>query len=169
MTIKSDTNIATLAALFPAAFSAEPSHAHRPLKVGIGNDLVARGVLGARDVNAALKRYVDRLMYQKCLAVGCARVDLEGNVVGEVSSEQRRRAERLVARIEARESAGAAKAEADSKEAVRKAAARPSNDKVVSMSPPPETPPPTGSGRLGLADLKRAAQERRARHEAKGA
>jgi sRNA-binding protein len=170
MTIKSDTNIATLAALFPAAFSAEPSHAHRPLKVGIGNDLVARGVLGARDVNAALKRYVDRLMYQKCLAVGCARVDLEGNVVGEVSSEQRRRAERLVARIEARESAeaGAAKAEADSKQAVRKAAARPSNGKVVSMSPPPETTPPTGSGRLGLADLKRAAQQRRARHEAKG-
>jgi hypothetical protein len=47
------------------------------LKVGIGNDLVARGVLGKREVNAALKRYVDRLMYQKCLAAGGARVDLE--------------------------------------------------------------------------------------------
>jgi sRNA-binding protein len=36
MTTKSDTNIAALAALFPAAFSAEPWQAHRPLKVGIG-------------------------------------------------------------------------------------------------------------------------------------
>ena len=84
MSTKSDINIAALAALFPAAFSAEPWRAHRPLKVGIGNDLVARGVLGAREVNAALKRYVDRLMYQKCLAAGGARVDLDGNVAGEV-------------------------------------------------------------------------------------
>src|SRR5260370_11831317 len=55
-------------------FSAEPWRAHRPLKVGIGNDLVERGMLGAREVNAALKRYVDRLMYQKCLAAGGALV-----------------------------------------------------------------------------------------------
>ena len=74
MSSKSDSNIASLAALFPAVFSAEPWRAHRPLKVGIGNDLVARGVLGAREVNAALKRYVDRLMYQKCLAAGGALV-----------------------------------------------------------------------------------------------
>src|SRR5258708_18649995 len=99
MTTKSDTNILALAALFPAAFSAQPWRAHRPLKVGIGNDLVARGVLGAREVNAALNRYVDRLMYQKCLAAGGLRVDLDGNVAGEVSSEQRCRAERLVARF----------------------------------------------------------------------
>jgi sRNA-binding protein len=138
------------------------------LKVGIGNDLVARGVLGARDVNAALKRYVDRLMYQKCLAAGCARVDLEGNVVGEVSHEQCCHAERRVARIEARESAEAAKvkAETESKEAVRQATAPASNGKVFSMPPRPETTPPASSGRLGVADLKRAAQERRARQEA---
>jgi ProP effector len=123
MTTKSDANIAALAALFPAAFSAEPWQAHRPLKVGIGNDLVARGVLGAPDVNAALKRYVDRLMYQKCLAAGGARVDLEGNVAGEVSNEHRSRAERLVARIEARQLAetAAAKAAAESQKAVRHA------------------------------------------------
>jgi ProQ/FINO family len=65
MTTKSDNNIAALAALFPAAFSAEPWRTHRPLKVGIGDELVARGVLGAREVNAALKQYVDRLKYQK--------------------------------------------------------------------------------------------------------
>jgi sRNA-binding protein len=166
MTTKSDTTIAALAALFPAAFSAEPWQAHRPLKVGIGNDLVARGMLGAREVNAALKRYVDRLMYQKCLAAGGARVDLEGNVAGEVSTEQRCRAGRLIARIKARQSAEAAKAEAESNVAVARAAAPPPllNGKVVVL--PLAATTPTGSGRLGLADLRRAAQERRARQEA---
>src|SRR5262245_66489061 len=86
MTTESETCIATLAALFPAAFSAEQWQAHRPLKIGIGNDLVARGVLSQRKVNAALKRYVDRLMYQKCLAAGGSRVDLEGNVGGWVAN-----------------------------------------------------------------------------------
>jgi ProP effector len=162
---KSEAHIAALAALFPNAFSAEPWRVHRPLKVGIGNDLVARGVLGAREVNAALRRYVDRLMYQKCLAAGGARFDLDGNVAGEVSREQRCRAERLVARIRARQlaEAAAAKAEADSERALTRAALPPSilSGKVVIMPPPAETTPPTGSGRLGLAELKRAALERR--------
>jgi ProP effector len=170
MTTKSDTNIAALAALFPAAFSAEPWRAHRPLKVGIGNDLVARGVLGAQEVNATLKRYVDRLVYQKCLAAGGARIDLDGNFAGEVSREQRCRAGRLVARIKAHElaEAAAAKAEAESKRSVRQAATSPSafNGKVV-IPPPAETTLPTGSGRLGLADLKRAALERQAGQEAR--
>jgi len=166
MTTKSDAHIVALAALFPAVFSAEPREAHRPLKVGIGNDLVTRGVFGAREVNAALKRYVDRLTYQECLAAGGARVDLDGNVVGEVSSEQRCRAERMVARIKARQLAEAA---AESKEAVRQAAAIPSmlDGRIVAMPPRPEAAPSAGSRRLGLADLKRAAQERQARQEAK--
>jgi sRNA-binding protein len=173
MTTKSDDNIAALAALFPAAFSAEPWQAHRPLKVGIGDDLVARDVFGAQEVSAALKRYVDRLMYQKCLAAGGARVDLDGNVAGEVSTEQRCRAGRMVARIKARELAekSAAKAQAEGDRAIRQAALPPSvpkaKAKAIAMSPPAQRTPPTGSARLGLADLKRAAQERRARQEAK--
>jgi ProP effector len=169
MTTKSDTNIAALAALFPAVFSAEPWQAHRPLKVGIGDDLVARGVLGAREVNAALKGYVNRLMYQKCLAAGGARIDLDGNVAGEVSSEHRCHAEKLIARIGARQLAEAAvvKAEAQNERAVRWAATPPSVAKPKAIAVPPvQTTPPTGSGRLGLGDLKRAALERRARQEA---
>jgi sRNA-binding protein len=170
MATTSENNIAALAAMFPAAFSAETWREHRPLKVGIGNDLVARGVLGKREVNAALKRYVDRLMYQKCLAAGCARVDLEGNVAGEVSNEHRSRAERLVARIEARQLAEttAAKAAAESEKAVGHAAMSSSafNGKAVFMPLPTQATQPSGSGRLGLADLKRAAQERRAREDA---
>jgi sRNA-binding protein len=169
MTTKSDDNIAALAALFPAAFSAEPWRAHRPLKVGIGDELVARGVLGAREVNAALKQYVDRLKYQKCLAAGGARFDLEGNVAGEVSTQQRCRASRMVARMKARQlaEAAAAKAKAESKAAVRQAATPTSvlNGKVTVLPLPARTTPP-GSGRLGLADLKRAGLERRARQEA---
>jgi ProP effector len=169
MTTKSDAHIAALAALFPAAFSAERSQPHRPLKVGIGNDLVARGVFGVREVNAALKRYVDRLTYQKCLAAGGARLDLDGNVAGEVSCEQRCRAERMVARIEARQLAEAAAAKAEVKDDGRQAAAPPSvlDGRVVVMPPPLEATPSAGSRRLGLADLKRAAQERRAYQEAK--
>ena len=129
-----------LAALFPNAFSAEPWRVHRPLKVGIGNDLVARGVLGARELNAALSRYVDRLMYQKCLAAGGARVDLDGNVAGEVSREQRCRAKRLVARFKARQlaEAAAAKAEPESERTLTRAALPPSilNGKVLIMPPP---------------------------------
>src|SRR5215467_6564868 len=167
MTTKSDADIAALAALFPAAFSAGPSQAHRPLKVGIGNDLVARDVLGAREVNAALKRYVDRLMYQKCLAAGGARVDLEGNVAGEVSREQRRRAERLVARIEARQLAesAAAKGEAEGKQTT----APPSTHTGAIVIASPAETRPVNSGRLGLAELKRAALDRRARQEAQRA
>jgi sRNA-binding protein len=105
------------------------------------------------------------LMYQKCLAAGGARVDLDGNVAGEVSREQRCRAERLIARIKARQlaEAAAAKAEADSERALTRAALPPSilSRKVVIMPPPAETIPPRVSGRLGLAELKRAALERR--------
>jgi hypothetical protein len=88
---------------------------------------------------------VDRLTYQECLAAGGARIDLDGNVAGEVSSEQRCRAERMV----------------------RQAAAIPAvlDRRVVVMPPLAKTTPSTGSGRLGLAELKRAAQERRARQE----
>jgi hypothetical protein len=39
------------------------------------------------------------------------------------------------------------------------------NGKVTILPPPAQTTPP-GGGRLGLADLKRAALERRARQEA---
>jgi hypothetical protein len=75
----------------------------------------------------------------------------------------------MVARIKARQlaDATAAKSEARSKAAVRKAATPTSmlNGKVTILPTPAQSIPPSG-GRLGLADLKRAALERRARQEA---
>jgi sRNA-binding protein len=160
---KSDTNIAALAALFPAAFCAEPWQAHRPLKVGIGKDLVARGVLGPREINAALKRYVDRLMYQKCLVTGGARIDLEGNVAGEVSNEHRSRAERLVARIEARQLAetAAAEAQAEGGRGVGHAAMPPSVPKAKAIAMPltaqrHRPPVPVASGLLTSSAQRRS-------------
>jgi sRNA-binding protein len=55
------------------------------VKHGSTCDRLGNHVCGAQDVNAALKRYVDRLTYQKYLAAGGARVDLDGNVAGKVS------------------------------------------------------------------------------------
>jgi sRNA-binding protein len=101
---------------------------------------------------------------------GGARVDLDGNIAGQVSTEQRSHAERMVARIEACHlaDAAAAKAEAERKEAARQAAAPPSMfGGRVAIMPAAETTPPTGGGRLGAAGLKRAAQERQARQQAK--
>jgi sRNA-binding protein len=46
--------IAALAARFPSTFVADPVQSHWPLKIGIGNDLVAAG-FPAREANAALK------------------------------------------------------------------------------------------------------------------
>jgi ProQ/FINO family len=40
-----EQTIAALAALFPATFAAEPWQPHKPLKLGIHLDLIARGVL----------------------------------------------------------------------------------------------------------------------------
>jgi sRNA-binding protein len=91
--------IATLAELFPQTFVAEAWKPHRPLKIGIHLDLA--GVLTEDELNLALRRYGNRLMYQRALAAGERRVDLEGNPVGAVMPDQVARAARLVAhRIE---------------------------------------------------------------------
>jgi hypothetical protein len=75
----------------------------------------------------------------------------------------------MVARIKASQlsEAATAKTEPRSKAAVRKAATATSmlNGKVTILRAAAQTTP-SGSGRLGLADLKRAALERRARQEA---
>jgi sRNA-binding protein len=110
-----------------------------------------------REINAALKRYVDRLMYQKCLVGGGARIDLEGNVAGEVSNEHRSRAERLVARIEARQlvETGVAKAKSEGGRGVGHAALLRrtycrASPKAIAMPQPAQTISPAGTGRPGL-------------------
>src|SRR5262249_60577017 len=86
-----------------------------------------------------------------------------GMLVGEWPHDTRSGAERLIARMEGGQLADtpAAKAAAESERAVRQAAnANFVPGKAVVMQRPAQTMPPTG--RLGFADLKRAALERRA-------
>ncbi len=87
--MKEDLNaaLARLAERFPQTFELEGYRPHRPLKVGIAADLVTRcPELDRRVLSAALGAYARRVMYLRGLVAGAARVDLDGNPVGEVSS-----------------------------------------------------------------------------------
>ncbi len=138
--------IASLAELFPN--TADRWAPHRPLKIGIDRDLVALGILTEPECSQVLRRYVGRLMYQRALAAGGPRFDLDGNAVGEVSPSEIEGARAMVARIEARAIAKAQEAKvARSKARQQRRQAKPAG-----------TQQPC---RLGLADLKRAAAARR--------
>jgi sRNA-binding protein len=179
-----EKTIIALAARFPSTFVADPVRSHRPLKIGIGNDLVAAG-FPAREANAALKTYTDRLAYQRVVAAGGYRVDLDGNVAGEVTDGQRRYAEARARRLQARQSAeAAAKDNGEGPKATGEPAAQTATPSVragrvptvkgkpvtvpepptkLQASATPTAPPRSSDGRLGLADLKRLAQERKQR------
>jgi sRNA-binding protein len=173
-----EKTITALAARFPSTFVADPVQSHRPLKIGIGSDLVAAG-FPAREANAALKTYTGRPAYQRVVATGGYRIDLDGNVAGEVTDGQRRYAEARARRLEARQSAEAvAKANGEGPKATGEPAAQTATpsvraarvptvkDKPVTVPQAPATPPApprSSDGRLGLADLKRLARERKQR------
>jgi sRNA-binding protein len=176
--------IAALAARFPSTFVADPVQSHRPLKIGIGNDLVAAG-FPAREANAALNAYTGGPAYQRVVATGGYRVDLDGNVAGEVTDGQRRYAEARARRLEARHSDEAvAKANREGPKATGEPAAQTATPSARAARVPtvkdkpatvpqtptklqapatPPAPPRSSDGRLGLADLKRLAQERKQR------
>ncbi|HFW4799630.1 TPA: ProQ/FINO family protein [Salmonella enterica subsp. diarizonae serovar 60-67:z35:-] len=69
----------------------------KPLKVGvlddIQRDIAARGlVIGAGALKAAVASYVRRIRYQKAIAAGGARYDINGQPCGEVTPEQQQEA-----------------------------------------------------------------------------
>jgi sRNA-binding protein len=155
--------IVVIAELFPAAFVADKWAQHRPLKIGIHVDLVATGLVTPRECTIALTAYTGRLQYQRAIATGGSRVDLGGNIAGEVTQDQIEHAVAVVASIEAK---AIAKAEAVRKEkALRKAAKEMAAEQHPASRTPPSPPPPPSDGatprRLGLADLKHAAAARR--------
>jgi sRNA-binding protein len=151
--------IAVLAGLFPAAFTAERWQPHRPLKIGIHQDLVDRGVLLPNECRV-LRWYVLRRMYQVALAAGGSRYDLDGNVAGDVSPEQIEGAKANVALIEAKH-ALQAKVIADERTATRKTAKTPVLTKLFTAGQPATTAPSAKPAKLGLAELKAAARTRR--------
>jgi sRNA-binding protein len=82
------TNLAVLAELFPATFTEAIFEGHKPLKLGIDRDLVELGVLTLPEVKAAMRHYVNRVMYNRACVVGAPRYDLAGNAVGVVSESE---------------------------------------------------------------------------------
>lgn len=81
-------------ALWPELFNLDNP---KPLKVGVLNDLMqdisARNLtIGAGVLKAAIASYTRRIRYQKALASGGARYDLNGQPCGEITPEQQQEA-----------------------------------------------------------------------------
>jgi len=76
---------AILAERFPAVFSGK-GEAKKPLAVGIHHQLSkAMPDIPMERIRAALKNYTNGPTYQRNLVAGAPRLDLMGNVVGEVT------------------------------------------------------------------------------------
>ena len=182
---RANRGIAVLAEHFPIVFSVEGWQPHKPLKIGIREDIAAAGIMPAEDIGPALRLYVRRLMYQRALAAGGSRYDLDGGPCGEITAEQAADAAIAATHIETKAQAkGTAAAVARKAKKPRRvwkvfpdgcAAGKPDNREeggaTTAASPLVPTtvsapPPEPAIKRLGLGDLKRAAQERRARNSA---
>jgi ProP effector len=87
-----------LVELFPNCFFRE-NHLRRPLKIGIRDDIFARQT-GLRPdlITSALSTYVRSVSYWVLLMSGTPRIDLDGNVAGEVTIEDEQNAQRKIAK-----------------------------------------------------------------------
>jgi sRNA-binding protein len=168
--VRANGGIAVLAEHFPVVFVLEGRQPHKPLKIGIKEDIAAAGVMPTEDIKPALRLYVRRLMYQRALAAGGCRYSLDGKPCGEVTAEQAAGAAIVAAHIEAevqtKGTADITARKADKPRTVSKVFLddehRGPEDFADAL---PSASEPTVK-RLGLADLKRAAQERRAQSRA---
>jgi ProP effector len=138
--------IGVLAERFPACFAVNPSY-RRPLKIGIHVDILAQlsDTIAPRDLSAALRIYVTNIKYLKALVAGADRVDFNGVPAGMVSEEH----------------AAIAKARREGWYDKRKA-----KQKQLAVAPAKPAEPPKSVAaaprRISLADLRMAAQARRA-------
>ena len=100
-----DAALARLTEAFPQTFVLEKYRPHRPLKIGIAADIRARcPTITRRTLAIALSIYARRVMYLQGLVTGAARVDLDGNPVGEVTAgEAEHAATRLAGIMASRE------------------------------------------------------------------
>jgi ProP effector len=141
--------IALLAERWPRCFFLHPPH-RRPLKIRIDQDIAA----AAPDIEPTLLGrtlgyYVNGIAYLDNCRPGAARIDLNGEVCGSVSPEDAERATRRYA--------AALKRSAARRRAVEVVASAPTSPAAPSTSPSTSPAPK----RLGLADLKRLALERK--------
>ncbi|ECS8430933.1 proQ/FINO family protein [Salmonella enterica] len=91
---KNVKNMRRVLAFWPELFNLDNP---KPLKVGVLDDLMqdisARNLtIGAGVLKAAIASYTRRIRYQKALAAGGARHDLNGQPCGEITPEQQQKA-----------------------------------------------------------------------------
>jgi ProP effector len=98
--------IGVLADLFPSAFVLYQWN-RKPLKLGIRDDLRAAcaGAVTPNELQNALRRYCTSDGYLVALREGAARIDLGGNAVGIVSTDQAAQAGKVLAARRERQAA----------------------------------------------------------------
>jgi ProP effector len=149
--------LAKLAELYPACFAAGASGPHRPLKIGIYADLRERGLKAAEA--GVLGVYTRRRAYLKAVAAGGPRYDLDGNPCGEVTADQMAAAQ---AKIEAAAKIARERREAEIKPQKKEEGRKTLEAVHMSRSERQAQAP----RRFSLADLKAAAQARKAQRAA---
>jgi sRNA-binding protein len=169
---KPKPNIATLlrtvAELFPV-FTAEPWQPHRPLAIGIDKALIATGILKPFEAVQVLRAYTRRRMYVAAVAAGGLRFNLDGAPCGEISAEHQVCAKASLAAMDAKAARAAGKIRVEQKAAWLAVKAKRG---ATAAAGEPKGPRPSAAAlpvtsgdqphRLGLADLRRAFQERKA-------
>jgi sRNA-binding protein len=142
-----------LAELYPRCFCRTN---RRPLKIGVCDEIIGQHPeISRHRIKRLLKTYTQNPEYWSTLTAGTPRIDLEGNLVGEVTAADEEDAQRKIK--EARRAA----AEAIEDRKAKSATVPDLPSSPVAASPLPTAP--AGPPRLGLAGLKAAAQARRAR------
>ena len=152
-----------LATLYPLCFF-RAHELRRPLKIGTREDIIAQHPeLQPGVIESALQIYTRCVPYWSTLEAGAPRIDLAGNVAGEVTAADEEDAKRKIANEARRAAAGAMM---DCKVA-GEPAAKPVAERPGQQNPIPEAKSeqsaPARPPRVGLAGLKAAAQARRAR------
>ena len=133
---------------------------HRPLKISIHKDLVARGV-DRRAVRLGLSRYCGHIGYHRALVEGATRIDLDGQPAAIVTPQEAGfAAKNYAAMLEA--AVGKQKARSEQAAQGHKAAAE-ARQRPTVIEPAAAAPPVAPSARLGLAELRAAGRQRRER------
>jgi ProP effector len=146
--------IELLAKLYPRCFCLTN---RRPLKIGVFEEVISRHPEMSRHrIKRLLKTYAQSPEYWSTLTAGAPRIDLAGNVAGEVTAADEEDAKRKVAKEATRT---AAQAIEDRKAESATVADLPPSPVAAALQPTASA----GAPRLGLAGLKAAAQARRAR------
>ncbi len=101
--------IGLLQKTFPLAFPKKPA-AKVPLKIGIHNDILEQAEqlgIDQNDLRKAINAWCWGNRYWECLVEDAVRVDLKGNTAGQVTKADADRAQKLKARRQKTDAAGA--------------------------------------------------------------